>query len=98
MHNIATEAWSAAHHNAITSFVANPAAEHCPAPHLLLFSCIRCCCWHQGQAVIPSGMAWQQHMLVLIMSAKLLADAEAALQMTPDASGSGASLVTCWCQ
>jgi hypothetical protein len=41
----------------------------------------------QGQAVIPSGMAWQQHMLVLIMSAKLLADAEAALQMTPDSAG-----------
>jgi hypothetical protein len=48
----------------------------------------------QGQAVIPSGMAWQQHMLVLIMSAKLLADAEAALQMTPDAAGSGESRVT----
>jgi hypothetical protein len=48
----------------------------------------------QGQAVIPSGMAWQQHMLVLIMSAKLLADAEAALQMTPDAGGAGELRVT----
>jgi hypothetical protein len=39
-------------------------------------------------------MAWQQHMLVLIMSAKLLADAEAALQMTPDAAGAGELCVT----
>jgi hypothetical protein len=38
-------------------------------------------------------MAWQQHMLVLIMSAKLLADAEAALQMTPDSSGAGANML-----
>eukprot|EP00775_Hariotina_reticulata_P003525 gene3525-3794_t len=40
----------------------------------------------QGQAIIPSGLPWKEHMLVLIMSAKLLADAEAALQMSPDAS------------
>lgn len=43
----------------------------------------------QGQAIIPSGLAWQQHMLVLITSAKLLADAEAALQMTPESGATG---------
>ncbi|KAF6261121.1 hypothetical protein COO60DRAFT_810164 [Scenedesmus sp. NREL 46B-D3] len=51
----------------------------------------------QGQAVIPSGMAWQQHMLVLVMSAKLLADAEAALQMTPDAAGAGGQTIPDTC-
>eukprot|EP00878_Enallax_costatus_P024652 GHUV01026328.1.p1 GENE.GHUV01026328.1~~GHUV01026328.1.p1 ORF type:complete len:361 (+),score=105.02 GHUV01026328.1:53-1084(+) len=43
----------------------------------------------QGHAIIPSGLAWQQHMLVLIVSAKLLADAEAALQMTPETAAAG---------
>lgn len=47
----------------------------------------------QGQAIIPSGLAWQQHMLVLIVSAKLLADAEAALQMTPESGTAGMMLI-----
>jgi hypothetical protein len=37
--------------------------------------------------VLPNGVAWQQHLLVLMVSAKLLADAEAAMQTHGDAAG-----------
>lgn len=40
----------------------------------------------QGQLVLPNGVAWQQHLLVLMVSAKLLADAEAAMQSHGDAA------------
>jgi hypothetical protein len=38
--------------------------------------------------VLPNGVVWQQHLLVLMVSAKLLADAEAAMQRHGDAAGS----------
>jgi hypothetical protein len=38
--------------------------------------------------VLPNGVVWQQHLLVLMVSAKLLADAEAAMQTHGDAAGS----------
>jgi hypothetical protein len=41
----------------------------------------------QGQLVLPNGVAWQQHLLVLMVSAKLLADAEAAMQTHGDTAG-----------
>lgn len=37
--------------------------------------------------MLPNGVAWQQHLLVLMVSAKLLADAEAAMQTHGDAAG-----------
>lgn len=40
----------------------------------------------QGQPVLPNGQLWQQHLLVLMVSAKLLADAEAAMQTSSDAA------------
>jgi hypothetical protein len=44
----------------------------------------------QGVRVIPNGQAWQQHLLLMIVSAKLLADTEVALQMqtSPGPAGS----------
>lgn len=42
----------------------------------------------QGQLVLPNGVAWQQHLVVLMVSAKLLADAEAAMQTHGDTAGS----------
>ena len=43
----------------------------------------------QGQQVLPNGVAWQQHLLVLMVSAKLLADAEGAMQSHGEAGGKG---------
>jgi len=40
----------------------------------------------QGQQVLPNGVAWQQHLLVLMVSAKLLADAESAMQTHGDSN------------
>lgn len=42
----------------------------------------------QGQRVLPNCVCWQQHLLVLMVSAKLLADAEAAMQASSDSSSS----------
>eukprot|EP00877_Chromochloris_zofingiensis_P013738 jgi/Chrzof1/8618/Cz03g17170.t1_TOC120[v5.2] len=52
----------------------------------------------EGQYIIPNGIPWQQHLLLMVVSAKLLADTEAALQMqaaggSAAATGSGGPLV-----
>lgn len=44
----------------------------------------------QGQPVLPNGLPWQQHLLLMIVSAKLLADAEAALSLSPHGQGGAA--------
>ncbi|KAI8469532.1 MAG: hypothetical protein J3K34DRAFT_279073 [Monoraphidium minutum] len=43
----------------------------------------------QGFPVIPNGLQWQQHLLLLVASAKLLAEAEAAMQRGADGGGGG---------
>jgi hypothetical protein len=40
--------------------------------------------------VLPNGLPWQQHLLLMIVSAKLLADAEAALSLSPHGQGGAA--------
>lgn len=79
----------------------------------VLFVCCHCLCINcgvdllstehgavhsQGQYIIPNGIPWQQHLLLMVVSAKLLADTEAALQMqaaggSAAATGSGGPLV-----
>jgi hypothetical protein len=39
--------------------------------------------------VIPNGLLWQQHLLLLVGSAKLLAEAEAAMQRGVDGGSEG---------
>lgn len=45
----------------------------------------------QGQRVLPSGLPWVQHLLLMVVSAKLLADTEVALQMQSAARAGGAA-------
>ncbi|KAG2450728.1 hypothetical protein HYH02_004566 [Chlamydomonas schloesseri] len=43
-----------------------------------------------GQPVIYNGMPWRQHLMLMVTSAKLLADTEALLQMQGGGAGGGA--------
>jgi hypothetical protein len=41
----------------------------------------------QGEPVLPNGMPWRQHLHLMVVSAKLLADTEALLQMSGGQGG-----------
>lgn len=40
----------------------------------------------QGQAVLPNQLAWKEHLTLLLLSSKLLADTDALLKIQQDSS------------
>lgn len=48
----------------------------------------------QSQPILPNGMPWRQHLYLMIVSAKLLADTEAMLQMSGGQGGGPEAAMT----